>query len=140
MLMMIGPVQLRVWPFNAEAYDHSHEASYAEKPVLGARPPFEWVGEGREKWTILGRLFPKRFGGLSGLDALRAARASGSPQYLMRGDGRMMGWVVILSVSESSTHLAADGVGQVIDVSIEVARASRPSSGQFFGAIARLFG
>lgn len=135
MLMQLGPVSFKVAPVNIDSYDHGHEATFAEKPVIGARMPFEYVGEGRESWTIKGRLFPKRFGGQSGLQALMAARASGQPQYLMRGDGALMGWVVILSVTERSRYLSADGVGQEIEVDISVARSDPPGAAGFYAAV-----
>lgn len=139
MLMVLGPVQFEVWPFNATDYEHGHESAFAEKPVLGTRPPLEWVGEGPETWTIKARIFPRRFGGLEDLKKLAAARASGRPQYLMRGDGAQMGWVVIERVQERSTYLDAKGVGQVIDVDISVKRSAKPSNGSFFSLLSGLF-
>ena len=139
MLMVLGPVQFEVWPFNATDYEHGHESAFAEKPVLGARPPLEWVGEGPETWTIKARIFPRRFGGLEDLKKLAAARASGRPQYLMRGDGAQMGWVVIERVSERSSYLDAEGIGRVIDVDIAVRRAGKPSNGSFFSLFSGMF-
>lgn len=139
MLMILGPVQFEVWPFNATDYEHGHESAFAEKPVLGARPPLEWVGEGPETWTIKARIFPRRFGGLEDLKKLAAARASGRPQYLMRGDGAQMGWVVIEKVQERSTYLDAKGVGQVIEVDISLKRSAKPSNGSFFSLLSGLF-
>lgn len=139
MLMVLGPVQFEVWPFNATDYEHGHESAFAEKPVLGARPPLEWVGEGPETWTIKARIFPRRFGGLEDLKKLAAARASGRPQYLMRGDGAQMGWVVIEKVQERSTYLDAKGVGQVIEVDISLKRSAKPSNGSFFSLLSGLF-
>ena len=139
MLMVLGPVQFEVWPFNATEYEHGHEASFAEKPVLGARPPLEWVGEGPETWSIKARIFPRRFGGLEDLKKLSQARGSGRPQYLMRGDGAQMGWVVIEKVDERSTYLDAKGVGQVIEVDISVKRSSKPSNGSYFSLLSGLF-
>ena len=87
------------------------------------------VGDGPEVWTLHARIFPRRFGGLEDLKKLAQARASGKPQYLMRGDGAQMGWVVIEKVDERSTYLDAKGVGQVIEVDISVKRSSKPSNG-----------
>lgn len=139
MLMVLGPVQFEVWPFNATDYEHGHESAFAEKLVLGTRPPLEWVGEGPETWTIKARIFPRRFGGLEDLKKLFQARASGRPQYLMRGDGAQMGWVVIEKVQERSTFLDAKGVGQVIEVDISVRRSAKPSNGSFFSLLSELF-
>ena len=43
MLMSLGPIRFEVYPFNATDYEHGHESGFVEKPVLGARPPLEWV-------------------------------------------------------------------------------------------------
>lgn len=139
MLMQIGPVRFEVTPFNATDYGHTHEAAFVEKPVLGTRMPLEWVGQGSETWTIRAKIFPQRFGGLGDLTILQQARASGLPQYMMRGDGSVMGWVVIESVSERSTYLDAGGVGKVIDIDIAVRRCQAPSGGSFFSIFAGLF-
>ncbi|MBN9022529.1 MAG: phage tail protein [Rhizobiales bacterium] len=139
MLMTLGPIQFEVQPFNATDYYHAHEASFAEKPVVGASPPLEWVGEGPETWAIRARLFPHRFGGLGDLKKLHQARASGRPQYLMRGDGALMGWVVIERVMERSTYLDGNGIGRVIDIDIAVRRSSGPSNGSYFAVFSGLF-
>jgi phage protein U len=139
MLMTLGPIRFEVYPFNATEYDHGHESSFVEKPVLGARPPLEWVGEGAENWSIKARIFPHRFGGLGDLKKLYQARAAGRPLYLMRGDGAQMGWVVIERVSERSSHLDAEGIGRVIDVDIAVRRAAKPSNGSFFSLFSGMF-
>jgi uncharacterized protein len=132
MLMKLGPVAFEVWPFNATGYTHTHETPYAEKPVVGARPPLEWVGSGPETWTIQAKLFPAKFGGIGDLQKLYQARESGKPQYLMRGDGKAMGWVAIERVTETSTYLDARGVGQIIEVDIDVKRSEKPGNGSFF--------
>ena len=139
MLMMLGPVQFDVVPFNTSDYSRGHEAGFAEKPVLGTRPPLEFVGEGPETWTIKAKLFPEKFGGMGQMELLYQARSSGRPQYLMRGDGAVMGWVVIVSVQERATYLDRKGVGKVIEVDISVKRCGSPSSGSFFSLMADIF-
>jgi phage protein U len=139
MLMSLGPIRFEVYPFNATEYGHDHESSFAEKPVLGARPPLEWVGEGAESWSITAKIFPHKFGGLGDLKELYQARAAGRPLYLMRGDGAQMGWVVIEKVSERSSVLDAKGVGRVIEVDISVRRSAKPSNGSFFSVFSGMF-
>lgn len=135
MLMKLGPVTFEIQPFNATGYSHSHETPFAEKPVVGARPPLEWVGSGAETWTISAKLFPAKFGGLGDLQELYQARESGKPQYLTRGDGKSLGWVAIERVVEKSTYLDAKGIGQVIEVDIDVKKTSKPSDGSFFSVM-----
>ena len=140
MLMSLGPIRFEVYPFNTNAYDHSHETTFVEKPVVGARPPLEWVGEGPETWTIKAKLYPHKFGGLGDLSRLYQARASGRPMYLMRGDGGQMGWVVIDKVTERSSYLDRQGVGKVIEVDISVKRSSGPSAGSYFSIFSGILG
>ena len=139
MLMSLGPIRFEVYPFNPTEYDHCHESGFVEKPVLGARPPLEWVGEGAESWSIKARIFPQRFGGLDDLKKLYQARAAGRPLYLMRGDGAQMGWVMIEKVAERSSYLDLQGIGRVIDVDIAVRRAAKPSNGSFFSLFSGMF-
>ena len=138
MLMTLGAIKFEVYPLNATDLSHNHETVFAEKPVLGVRPPLEWVGDGPEAWTIRARLFPRRFGGLGDLTKLYQARTAGSPLYLMRGDGAQMGWVVIDKVTERSSFLDGDGVGRVIDVDISVRRSDAPSAGSYFSVFSGL--
>lgn len=140
MLMMIGPVRLKVAPFNVTAYSQARETGYVAKPVLGGLEPLEYVGEGRLSVNVTGKLYPEKFGGLSSLQILELARASGTPQWLMRADGGMMGWVAIEAVTEQSSYLDRRGVGRMIDVDIRLRRVGAPQAATFFSALAGLFG
>lgn len=139
MLMMIGPVRLKIAPFNVTEYSQTRETAFVAKPVLGGREPMEYVGEGPATVNVTGKLFPEKFGGLSSLEVLNAARASGIQQWLMRGDGGMMGWVVIERVTERSSYLDRNGVGKMIDVDIGLRRVGVPLAASFFSALAGLF-
>lgn len=135
MLMLIGAVAVEVWPFNATETSRDTGGDYVEKPVMGRRPPLEFVGEASETINVTARLFPAKLGGLGNLAMLDAMRRSGIPQYVMRGDGFPLGWMAVVSVSERSSHLDVNGVGQVIDVDINLKRSDTPSPASFFAAI-----
>jgi hypothetical protein len=140
MLMMIGPVQFSIAPFSMMDYQHSAEAAYAEKSVIGASPVMEWTGEGPETWSIRARVFPQAFGGMDSLAVLDAARRYGQPQFMMRSDGRLMGWVIIDRVSERSSHLDGNGVGKMIEVDINVRRTPTPAAVSYFSLMAGALG
>lgn len=135
MLMMLGPVVMDVWPFNPTETDHEGGGDYVEKPVMGRRPPLEFVGEASETFSITAKLFPEKLGGLGNLSALSAMRKSGVPQYFMRGDGTPMGWVVVERVSERSSYLDAKGVGRVVEVDVSLKRADAPVGSDFFSSV-----
>ncbi len=139
MLFQIGPVRVTVAPFNAHETARNTETNYVEKPVLGTTPPVEFVGEGGEKITIRGRLFPRRLGGMSDMIRLHAARKTGQPQYIMRGDGQQFFWGVIESISERSSFLDSGGVGQMIEFDMSIRKCSAPSAGSYFSLMRALF-
>ncbi|WP_099867837.1 phage tail protein [Pararhizobium haloflavum] len=139
MLYRLGSLAIKVHPFNVHQVGREAAADYAFKPVIGAEAPGEFVGEGANTWSFEGQLLPRKIGGLDELEILDQMRSSGLPQYLIRGDGRPMGWVVIESVSEQSTYLDPQGVGQVITVSIRVRRAPKPSPGSYFSIVSGFF-
>lgn len=138
MLYQLGALAIQVAPFNAHEVSETGEAEYAVKPVVGREPPLEFVGEGGNEMTISGKLFPHELGGLTELELLRQMRASGKPQYLMRGDGRALGWWAITSVGASHSYLDRKGVGRQIDVNISLRRAQTPSAASFFSLMAGL--
>lgn len=140
MLMVLGALSFQVWPFNPTETSKESGGEYVEKPVMGRRPPLEFVGETSETYSITARLFPAKLGGLSSLSMLHAMRQSGIPQYLMRGDGVPLGWMVVDSVSERSSHLGANGVGQVIDVDISMRRSDAPQDADFFSTVIGMLG
>ena len=139
MLYMLGALRVEVWPFNVHEVSQSGETDYAVKPVVGTEPPLEYVGEGANEMSLSGRLFPYELGGLDELALLEQMRASGRPQYLMRGDGRPLGWFAIQSVSARSSYLGRHGVGRQVDVSISLRRASAPPATAYFSLVASLF-
>lgn len=139
MLYQLGVLSVKVQPFNVSRVQSDQTTEYVAKPVLGAEPPMEYVGEGANTWRLTGELFPKVLGGLGEFELLQAMRKSGRPQFLLRGDGRPMGWVVIQKVSTREQHLAADGVGRKMTVDIELRRAASPGKLALFSILAGLF-
>lgn len=143
MLYMLGPLKIEVWPFNVESVDETGGSDFAVKPVVGAEQPLEFVGEGSNEVRLDGVLFPSERDGtvaLSSLDILTQMRSSGRPQYLMRGDGRAMGWFSIMGVSSRSSRLERDGIGRRVALSIELRRSPKPSAQAFFSIVSRLLG
>lgn len=140
MLCQLGACQFTVAPFNMHEAEHEGGMDFAWHEVVGAMRPPEKVGEAPEVWTIHGRLFPERFGGMGELATLHAMRQSGVAQFFMRGDGVPMGWVVIERVSERSTYIGGNGVGRVIEFDVTLKRAPGPSAAGIFNALIGVFG
>lgn len=135
MLYQLGNTQFEVIPLNPVTIDHGGEASFAEKPVVGTRPPLEFTGEGPETFVIAAKLFPEKFGGLSSLDGMHQQRRSGKALPFMRGDGRALGYYVIESIDEKSTYLDQHGVGRIIEIDIALRRAQQGGGGGGFSIL-----
>jgi len=139
MLCQLGPLQFTIAPFNMHETDHDAGASFASHEVLGSMPSLEFVGEAQESWTVRGRLFPEKFGGMGDMGTLHSLRRSGAAQFFMRGDGVPMGWVVIERVTEKSQYIGANGVGRVIEFEVTLKRSKGPNAAGIFSALLSLF-
>lgn len=140
MLLNVGGVSFEVVAPNIHAFDQTFDADFVEKPVAGGTKPLEFVGNGTRELKVSGRLFPKKTGGLSSLSTLAALQASGLPQVVMRGDGTPLGWFAITHLEEKHTYLSADGVGQVVEFSIDLKRDPEgPDMTAFFSRMGGFF-
>jgi len=135
MLAQLGAVTFELRPLNIHETSRSSSATFAEKPVIGRRPPLEAVGEGAQTFSLSGRIFPEKLGGLMNLELLNQQMAAQIPVPYVRGDGVPMGWVVIESVTEKGAHLDQTGVGRVIDFEVSLKRSDPPSFGQIYSIL-----
>jgi phage protein U len=138
MLLKIGMVECDL-AFNIDRVARETTHDYAEKPVVGAMPPLEDVGLGPENLTVSGRLLPTKLGGLGTLELLRSAQRGGAPQFVIRGDGTVLGFYVVQAVSDEHSFLDCDGVGQVVDIAVKMRKAAAPSPADFFSNLFGLF-
>lgn len=135
MLLQIGPLQFDLTPLNVHELSRKADADYAKKDILGRPPVYEWIGEGEDVRTVRGRLFPFKTGGRGALALADTIRRSGAPQMVVRGDGGVLGWFIITSVNEREEYLAANGVGQLISVEVEIKKADAPTAAGYFASL-----
>ena len=127
-LYQLGAIQFQVAPVNISVLSRETGSDFAAKDVMGAPRPREYVGEADERLTFAGTLFPQKFGGLSGIDALQSIARAGQPQMLMRGDGSVFGWVVIEKVTDKHSYLDVAGVGRMFEFEIELVKSPNAAS------------
>ena len=118
-LYMLGGVLFEVLPTNLHGFDGTAGHHWAEKPLVGAAPNFEAMGEEPDIVHLAGRILPEKFG-RGGLDILRAMARAPIPNLLMRGDGEVLGWYVIHNFRERHTLLGRQGMGRVIEFEIDL--------------------
>ena len=141
MLLAIGPVRFVVIGFNTHETSQQSGADFAEKPVVGSRPLLEFVGASKETLTVNGKMFPQKLGGGGSLSQLLALKETGVPQFVMRGDGRTLGWFAIEKVNVTNTYFAANGAPRVVEFSVELCRAGMPAPASIAASLfSALFG
>jgi len=138
MLYQLGPVSVDVWPFNADSVQGEAAADFANKALIGRRPGYEFMGEGEETWTLSGQLLPTKLGGLDELEMLHDMRRNGDRIMVARGDGKILGWYAVQSISEGHEKLGPDGVGQVIKHSIKLLRVDEPGADEGAGLLSKI--
>ena|SRR5208337_3674433 len=119
MLYMLGGVVFDVIPTNLHAFDGTAGHHWAEKPLVGAAPNFEAMGEEPDIVRLIGRILPQKFGS-GGLDTLKEMARAPVPNLLVRGDGEVLGWHVIHAFHERHSYLDGTGMGRVIEFEIDL--------------------
>jgi len=142
-LYVIGGVVCDLHPLNVHEAVHETREDFARHPVMGAREGHEHMGPGDETLRLQGKVFPRKFGGLSELEQLDALRAAGDPVLVMRGDGANMRWWVIRRFERTHRYLDERGIGRLVTHRIDLERTEKPRGGAGGGALGlltRLFG
>ncbi|MDP1642709.1 MAG: phage tail protein [Phenylobacterium sp.] len=134
MLYALGSVVFEVAPLNVDQIARSTGADFAEKPIFGRRPGFEFMGGAAEEITFQGKLFPAALGGLDEWAELQQLQRTGAAQHLIRGDGEVLGWFQIVGLQDTGRALDAQGVPRVEDIEIRLREADRPAADAYQGA------
>lgn len=120
MLYQLGALTFRSSSPNLHETELEAESDYAAKDVIGTLRPLEPVGEGQSLRILRGRLFPRRWGGLTSLALLEQMRVSQEPQILVGGDGENHRWWVVDRYRRHDTFLDRQGVGRVIEYEVHL--------------------
>lgn len=86
------------------------EYKWASLERFGQMDAKQYTGPGDDSITLNGVVFPEFRGGTGQLDRLRALGASGQPQTLVSGSGKVMGRWIIETVTEGQSIFASGGV------------------------------
>ena len=139
MLASLGPVSFNLTT-DLESIKSEESSNFVKHEVMGTSPVYEDTGDGDATVTLTGVLRPYLFNGaLSGLAALRSARAAKLPLPLMRGDFMPLGWFLIDKISSEHKELhPMTGVGQEVEYTLSLISSGPPIGGQI-GLLLRLF-
>ncbi|RVU13205.1 phage tail protein [Methylobacterium oryzihabitans] len=138
MLYQLGPLTLDTFPFSADGVEREIEADFARHDVMNRRRPHEFEGAGDETLDISGSILPFHTGGLSHLDLAQSLCEDGRELFVMRGDGRVLGWYVLKKVGERHRDIGPGGVGFVVGHRLGLERAEDPGEAAGAGLVATL--
>lgn len=144
-LMAYGPYRFSIGTFAYEEMRRSFSARVESQAVIGARPPLHFMGPGDETIGFKATFFPYHLPGNAGLAQLAAIRAdvASGASYPLIGNraqvGEVFGRWALLSVGDTQSEIGPEGIGQKIEVEIELIFDGRPRSAGALSAIAALF-
>lgn len=135
MLYQVGPLTFDTFPFSIDGAEHEVSSDFAKHDLIGTRRDYEPVGPGEETLDLSGEFLPAHIGGLSEIELAQALCEAQAPQFVMRGDGRVLGWFVLAKVKDKhggKAPIGPDGVGYVVAFDIRLERV--PDAGASAGA------
>lgn len=139
MLYQVGPLTFDTFPFSLDAIERQDAEDYAKHDLIATRRSYESVGPGDDCMTLAGEFLPYHIGGLSDLEFARQLKQSRQPQFVMRGDGHVLGWFVIVSVGEKHAEkIAPTGVAYTVKHEIKLENCGEPGEAAGSGLIASL--
>lgn len=130
MLFQVGPLTFETFPFSLIAIKRQDGQDYAKHDLLNARRAYEHEGPGDDGLTLTGEFLPYHIGGLADLEFARSLKSSGEPQFVVRGDGLVIGWCVITSLEETHAEaISPDGVAYKVAHEMKLEVCDDPGEG-----------
>lgn len=128
MLYQVGPLTVDTFPFETSDVTRKTSADFAKHDLLSTRRDYEFSGPGEGTLKISGKLLPFHIGGLSELEFASQLCEAGGPLFVMRGDGRVLGWHQLMSVEEAHSSIGPTGVGFEIKYDLSLERCRDPGT------------
>ena len=128
-LLILQSLQPNAQPFyfnlDTAAFDELRrqtEFRWAAQERLGRRPAQQAVGQGEDKLTLKGVIYPAFKGGLKQLDTLRSIGAQLFPLNLITGSGQVLGIWCLRRLEEEQGALLAGAIPRKQSFTLEFTR------------------
>ncbi|MFB6399280.1 phage tail protein [Pseudomonas putida] len=125
-LLILQPLQPNAQPYyfnlDTAAFDELRRQTafrWAGQERLSRSIAQQAVGQGEDKLSLKGAIFPGHKGGLKQLDTLRSIGRALQPLSLTTGYGEVLGTWCLLSVDEEQAYLLAGGIPRKQTFSLE---------------------
>lgn len=143
-LMGFGPFRFEIASFAYEKLKRKHEANIQSQKIIGGRPSLHRMGFEAETMSFTSTFFPHHLPGNQGLSQLAGLRAAVGDSLPLIGNrvtfGEIIGRWALKSVEDAHEEIFVDGLGQKIEVSMELIFDGQGRSAAAASAIARIFG
>jgi phage protein U len=125
-LLILQPLQPNAQPYffnlDTAAFDELRRQTafrWVGQERLSRSIAQQAVGQGEDKLSLKGAIFPGHKGGLKQLDTLRSIGRALQPLSLVTGYGEVLGTWCLLSVDEEQAYLLAGGIPRKQSFSLE---------------------
>lgn len=108
-MMRLGSFQFAISTAAYQELRRRTEYRWASQDRFGLMPALQFTGPGADSITLTGVIFTEYRGGITQINAMRAVAATGLPQSLIDGYGKLLGSFAIESVDEVQKVFAAQG-------------------------------
>lgn len=143
-LMGYGPFRFEIASFAYEKLKRKHEANIQVQKIIGGRPSLHRMGYEAETLSITSTFFPHHLPGNRGLFQLAGMRAAVGTSMPLIGNrvafGDIFGRWALKSIEDGHEEIFIDGLGQKIEVTMELLFDGPGRSASAASAIARIFG
>lgn len=126
-LLGLGQHMFDIEPLNFQRLQRETTVKFPSISRFGQRPTRQMTGYGEDPIRISGLLYPDELGGRAEFEALRNTQARARPVTLMGWSAviseraQVWGQVVIISITDTQTHINRAGHGRKLSFDIEVA-------------------
>lgn len=119
-MMKLGKYKFSLSTAAYQQFQRSTAYKWVAQARMGQYDNLQFVGPGKDSVNLSGQIFPHYFGGAGQLDAMRSEASQGKPLLFVDGRGKMHGYWVIESISETGKLLLDNGVPRQQDFTMQI--------------------
>lgn len=123
-MMRLGTFKFCIYTAAYQELNRTTNYQWGEQAVFGTWDNLQYLGPGEDSQSLTGVVYPEFKGGTGQIDDLRALAATGQPQLLISGTGKILGYWVIGSITEGQTKFAAFGVPRRQEFTVNIRKHS----------------
>ncbi len=121
-MMRLGDYTFSINSAAYQTLSRTTEYRWAAQARVGRSPARQFMGQGDERLSLDGRIYPHFKGGLGQVDAMRREAGKGCSLILVDGVGKIRGRWVIEQVEETWRAFFDDGAPRCVEFRLQLSR------------------